>query len=128
MPTTSWHERRLAPRVINSNGYVEVSIARMSPDEIALADEHNLWVGRDRGRRARAKEHQLVAAKKYGRLPEGMLVRHLNGDKTDNRPENLVIGTSKDNSMDHHTAVRQMMYWRERALRAEGKDIIDEIE
>lgn len=41
-------------------------------------------------------------------------MRHLNGDKTDNRPENLVLGTTQENTMDHNTARLMAMYWREK--------------
>ena len=46
-------------------------------------------------------EHRLIAAKKYGKEVIGKLVRHLNGEKADNRPENLVLGSHKENTMDH---------------------------
>lgn len=44
--------------------------------------------------------HTLVALAFIGPRPEGMEVRHLNGNPADNRPENLRYGTSSENSYD----------------------------
>lgn len=54
--------------------------------------------------------HALVAQAFIGPRPEGLEVRHLNGDPLDNRPENLAYGTGSDNRADsirhgtHHQA------------------------
>jgi len=54
--------------------------------------------------------HRLVAAAFIGQAPEGKkLVLHGNGDRTDNRVENLRYGNHKDNVVDairHGTQVR----------------------
>ena len=53
--------------------------------------------------------HSLVAEAFIGPRPEGQVVRHLNGDGGDNRPENLAYGSFKDNVADsirHGTQVR----------------------
>jgi hypothetical protein len=98
-------------RRIDNNGYVVLTRRAMTSDEIALAEEFGLFRG---GRQHFVKEHQLVAVKKYGQLPSNSVVRHLNGIKSDNRPENLVLGTTQENTMDHNTARLMAMYWREK--------------
>lgn len=44
--------------------------------------------------------HQLVLEAFVGPRPAGHGTRHLNSDKSDNRVENLVWGTDKDNAQD----------------------------
>lgn len=44
--------------------------------------------------------HSLVAEMYIGPRPEGQEVRHLNGDATDNRVENLAYGTHAENQLD----------------------------
>lgn len=47
-------------------------------------------------------EHRLVMERKLGReLNEGEIVHHLNGVKTDNRPENLVVMTQSEHVVLH---------------------------
>lgn len=56
--------------------------------------------------------HLLVCEAFHGPRPEGAVVRHLNGDYVDNRPENLRWGTWAENTADmisHGNA-----YWAER--------------
>jgi hypothetical protein len=97
-------------RWIACDGYVHLNRRGMTDEEIDIANTHSLWRGE---RRAFCREHQLVAVKKYGAIPAGMVVRHLNGIKYDNSPDNLVLGTTQENTMDHNTARLQAMYWRE---------------
>lgn len=49
-------------------------------------------------------EHRVIAAEKLGRrLEKGEIVHHLNGDKIDNRPENLVVMTASTHmSLKNH--------------------------
>jgi hypothetical protein len=46
--------------------------------------------------------HKLQAFQKFGAemFLDGIVVRHLNGESTDNSYENIEIGTYKDNSLD----------------------------
>lgn len=56
--------------------------------------------------------HFLVALTFHGPRPEGMEIRHLNGNPLDNRAENLAYGTQGQNMLDrvrhgtHHEAIK----------------------
>lgn len=53
-------------------------------------------------------EHILVAEKKIGRrLKEDEVVHHINGDKTDNRPENLQVMTNSEHVKLHHPKTKR---------------------
>jgi hypothetical protein len=106
-------------RHLNAAGYWNRTRSSLTDEEIALVEASGLFVGK--GYAKYIPEHRLVALKKYGAIPKGSVVRHLNGDKTDNRPENLVLGSHKENHTDHRTAVLNAIYWRERAEAAEKR-------
>lgn len=44
--------------------------------------------------------HRIVYAWHHGETPAGVLVRHLNDNRTDNRPSNLALGTALENAAD----------------------------
>lgn len=77
-------------RSVASNGYVLIRVGVGHP----AADV-----------RGYAYEHRLVAEATLGRpLREGEQVHHKNGDKTDNRPENLeVMGNAAEHRLQHRT-------------------------
>lgn len=50
--------------------------------------------------RAQRRVHQLVLEAFVGPRPEGLLTRHLDGDPTNNRLDNLAYGTPSENMRD----------------------------
>lgn len=102
-------KREKTGRYVDGNGYINLTRPGMTEAEVELATKLDLFRG---ARKTFVREHQLVAAQKYGSIA-GFVIRHLNGIKADNRPENLVRGTTQENTMDHNTARLQAMYWRE---------------
>ncbi|HNB04289.1 MAG TPA: HNH endonuclease signature motif containing protein [Thauera aminoaromatica] len=82
-------------RLLTSHGYVAV---RVDP-------EHPRAWGPSHGSQRYAYEHDLVAEEMIGRhLQPNEIVHHRNGDKTNNRPENLAVETRSDHAREH-TAV-----------------------
>ena len=78
---------KLNPK-INNNGYYETNI-------------------RIDGKSQRLQCHTLTAYQKFGdKIFESECVRHLDGNKLNNKKENIEIGSYHDNSMDIPKEVR----------------------
>ena len=86
----SSHPRWKGGRALSSHGYVKVQVGVAHP----LADPNGY-----------AYEHHVVLADAGMALATGDVTHHLNGDKTDNRIENLQV-TSRSAHNTHHNKHR----------------------
>ncbi len=80
----SFKTSKLLKVCIGSAGYPQVDLCRQ-------------------GKRRTYAIHQLVAAAFIGGRPDGMVVCHNDGDKMNNRPENLRIDSQTENNRDKIT-------------------------
>lgn len=96
-----------------ANGYRMLHIRLLSPEDQELAKRY-LTLHRERY----VYEHRLVALKAYGpdAVAPGTVIRHLDGDKLHNEPQNLMPDTQRANVLDHKTAIAEMKMWRALAL------------
>ncbi|WP_375545838.1 NUMOD4 motif-containing HNH endonuclease [Dietzia cinnamea] len=94
---------RSVDRTVERRGaHVRLTGRRMSPSN-AHPSGHLYVHLHQNGHGATYQVHRLVMAAFVSPCPEGMEVRHLNGDPTDNRVENLAYGTRAENIRDQVT-------------------------
>lgn len=80
-----------------SHGIVGGRVLKPSPNK---RRNNYLQVGLSNVTRRTAKVHVLVAAAFHGERPDGMEIRHLDGDPANNAASNLRYGTKSENMLD----------------------------
>ncbi|MES2320161.1 MAG: HNH endonuclease signature motif containing protein [Pseudomonadota bacterium] len=84
-------QRALGSRTISTDGYVLIHV----------------------GRQKKQYEHILIAEKALGRpIPKGYVVHHINCNKQDNRPNNLLV-CSHAYHLALHARMRRHPYWKQ---------------
>jgi hypothetical protein len=67
---------------------------------INLQGYYQITLSGDSNKRQTRMVHQLVLLAFVGPRPEGLVTRHLDGDKLNNKPSNLKYGTPSENMAD----------------------------
>lgn len=57
-------------------------------------------------------EHRLVWIKNNGKIPIGMVVHHIDGDKGNNNIQNLMLMSRSDHASFHNKGVAKPYLWR----------------
>jgi DNA (cytosine-5)-methyltransferase 1 len=63
------------------------------------------------GKKLLIRAHQIVWISKYGRIPEGLQIDHINRNRSDNRIENLRLATPSENSKNKDFS--QTLEWKQ---------------
>ena len=91
--------------MVNYEGLYDVSnMGRVRRNgRIRKQNYYSIYPGIDlckNGKTTQYRVHRLVLEAYVGKRPDGMVCRHLDGDKRNNRIDNLTWGTQKENARD----------------------------
>jgi hypothetical protein len=88
--------------VVDDNGSVFYNGKQRKLHFKSKKQKYYCFTARIDGATTRIEVHRLQAFQKYGSkiFEDGIVVRHLNGDSTDNSIDNIEIGSYQDNSLD----------------------------
>lgn len=97
-------------------------LRRMSPHPNPGSGYYAVHLSHD-GRSRLVFVHYLVTAAWHGPRPDGLVRRHLNGNKADNRPSNLRYGTPAENGADMVAHGRSQRGQRQHCARVPDLDV-----
>jgi hypothetical protein len=107
---------------VNSDPPTEPRNLKLQVDEAGYVTV-NLWGTEATHPR---KVHRLVYSAFKGSLVAGLVVRHLDGDPSNNTPENLSLGTTKENKADsirHGTHAKGERHGRAKLSESQVREI-----
>lgn len=90
-------------RVSDSGDIWSCRRRRIMKPEVLEAGHLRVDLARGDGTRQREFLHRIILRAFVGPRPDGMVVRHLDGDPGNNRVENLKYGTHSENALDSVT-------------------------
>lgn len=70
-----------------------------------------------KGKSRYVAEHRLVWVKEHGKIPKGMVIHHINGDRLDNRIENLSMVSRSENSHHNEMYIKRINELEKEVLR-----------
>jgi hypothetical protein len=98
---------------VMAGGYVTLLIRTLSPEDRALAEPMAV--------QGYVREHRLVAARTLERpLARTEVVHHINGEKADNRPENLAVMDRAPHQQEHRHLAREVAILRAEVARLQS--------
>ena len=64
--------------------------------------------GKHKGKACSISKHRKVWMQHHGEIPKGMMIHHINGDKKDNRIENLECISHSDHTKLHNVELCEL--------------------
>lgn len=131
MGKSEFHRRE---KIAMSKGYVVLEDGTVNgplKDNIGFIHQkyHTFKIRCNGGENRSIKTHRLQALQKFGDkiYEEGMVVRHLNNDCTDNSFANIGIGTERENHMDipREERVRRAIHATSFVKKYDHEDVIE---
>lgn len=112
-----WFQKGHKPHNTREDGDVSIRKDNSGREYVFIRLSDNNWV----------HEHRLVWIKHNGQIPEGYIIRHLNGNSLDNRIENLSMISKYENRVLNNEITRQSDEYIARMLATRNRKVDNEL-